>query len=104
MRTGKKSGPKRREQELAWIGDTVLDLFARSWILRERGGLCGETLMRMTSNDFLACFGNPTAIEAKIGAVYREEGLASAFKWIESELLPLFEKQEKKRRRKSSFS
>ncbi len=93
----RKAGPKRHEQELAWIGDTVLDLFARTWILRERGTLCGETLMRMTSNRFLACFGNPTMVEAKIGAIYREGGLQPAFEWIEREILPVFEKQEKNR-------
>lgn len=93
----KKVGPKRREQELAWIGDTVLDLFARSWILEEKGTLCGETLRRMTSNQFLACFGNPTSVEAKIGTIYREEGLQPAFDWIETELLPLFRKQMRKK-------
>ena len=31
----KKTDEKRREQELAWIGDTVLDLFARTWILEK---------------------------------------------------------------------
>jgi 23S rRNA maturation mini-RNase III len=94
----RKDEAKRREQELAWIGDTVLDLFARSWILRERGGVCGETQRRMTSNQFLACLGNPTAVEAKIGLLYREEGMEAAFAWIEAELLPLFERQERKRR------
>ena len=94
----RKSGAKRREQELAWIGDTVLDLYARTWILRERGTVCGETLMRMTSNNFLACFGNPTSVEAKIGTIYRDEGLQPAFDWIEREILPLFAKQENNRR------
>lgn len=94
----RKTGPQRREQEMAWIGDTVLDLYARTWILENRGTLCGETLMRMTSNSFLACFGNPTSVEAKIGAIYREKGLQPAFDWIEGEILPLFEKQEKNRR------
>ena len=89
---------KRQEQELAWIGDTVLDLFARSWILREKGELCGETLIRMTSNQFLACIGNPTSVEAKIGKLYFDCGLESSFAWIESELLPLFQKQERNRR------
>jgi len=98
MSTSKKAGPKRREQELAWIGDTVLDLYARSWILEKRGGLCGETLQMMTSNQFLACFGNPTSVEAKIGTIYREEGLQPAFDWIEAELLPLFQKQIRKKR------
>lgn len=98
MSTSKKAGPKRREQELAWIGDTVLDLYARSWILEKTGGLCGETLQMMTSNQFLACFGNPTSVEAKIGTIYREEGLQPAFDWIEAELLPLFQKQIRKKR------
>jgi len=89
---------KRREQELAWIGDTVLDLYARSWILESKGTLCGQTLMRMTSNQFLACFGNPTSVEAKIGSVYQEEGLEPAFAWIETEIMPLFKKQERNRR------
>jgi len=89
---------KRREQEIAWIGDTVLDLFARSWILKEKGELCGKTLVSMTSNQFLACFGNPTTIEASIGTLYQNEGLESAFNWIEAELLPLFLKQERNRR------
>lgn len=95
-RYAKKTDEKRREQELAWIGDTILDLFARTWILENRGKLCGETLRRMTSNQFLACFGNPTTMEARIGKVYQEEGIDAAFAWIESELMPLFLKQEKK--------
>lgn len=98
MKPPRKDESRRREQEVAWIGDTVLDLYARTWILRERGTVCGETLRRMTCNQFLACFGNPTSVEAKIGEIYREAGLEPAFAWIEAELLPLFEKQERKRR------
>jgi len=90
--------PTRREQEEAWVGDAVLDLFARNWILREKGTLCGETLVRMTSNRFLATVGNPTSVEARIGRLYHREGLEAAFSWIESELLPVFRKQEKNRR------
>ncbi|MEO0416564.1 MAG: hypothetical protein AAF226_16595 [Verrucomicrobiota bacterium] len=89
---------KRREQELAWIGDTVLDLFARSWILEHKGKLCGETLRHMTNNQFLACFGNPTSVEAKIGKIYQDSGLEAALAWIEAEILPLFLKQEKNRK------
>jgi len=92
-----RNDPIRKEQELAWVGDAVLDLFARSWILRERGRLCGKTLIRMTSNQFLACKGNPTAIESTIGDIYQREGLKAAFSWIEKELLPLFLKQERNR-------
>jgi dsRNA-specific ribonuclease len=92
------SDEKRREQELAWIGDCVLELFSRSWILKNHGKISGEMAIRMTSNQFLANSGNPTAIEAKIGKIYESEGLEPAFLWIEQELLPLFEKQERKRR------
>ena len=91
----KPSTAKRIEQEQAWIGDTVLDLFARSWILENHGTVCGEMLRRMTSNAFLACFGNPTTMEAKIGQIYADQGLQPAFDWIEAELLPLFKKQER---------
>lgn len=98
MKAAKKSEAMRREQELAWIGDTVLDLFARTWILENHGTVCGDMLRRMTSNQFLACFGNPTSVEAKIGSIYRDGDLAAAFEWIKSEILPLFEKQEKNRR------
>ncbi len=98
MSAKSKPDPKRREQELAWIGDTILDLYARTWILKEKGTLCGQTLMRMTSNQFLACFGNPTSVEAQIGTVYQEEGLEPAFAWIEAEIMPLFKKQERNRR------
>ena len=98
MKPARKDDERRREQELAWIGDTILDLYARLWILRERGSVCGETQRRMTSNQFLACLGNPTAVEAKIGELYRDGGSEVAFAWIETELLPIFEKQERKRR------
>ncbi len=94
----KKSDAMRREQELAWIGDTILDLYARTWILENRGTVCGETLRSMTSNQFLACVGNPTSVEAKIGKTYQDEGMNAAFQWIAVELMPLFEKQEKNRR------
>jgi len=98
MKVSRKDEVKRREQELAWIGDTILDLYARTWILKERGTVCGETLRRMTCNQFLACVGNPTSVEAKIGTIYREDGMEAAFSWIQAQLLPIFEKQERNRR------
>ena len=94
----KKSEARRREQELAWIGDTILDLYARTWILENHGTVSGEILRSMTSNQFLACVGNPTSVEARIGSIYREKGMEAAFEWIEAELMPLFEKQRKNRR------
>lgn len=87
----------RIEREFAWIGDAVLALFARSWVLRERGTMDGEWFTRLTSNDFLSAFGPPTAVEAKIGRIYREKGLDAAFAWIDAELVPLFRKQMAKR-------
>ena len=80
----------------AWIGDAVLALFAREWVLRQqdiRPGKRIEVFTGMTSNRFLACLGEPTAIEAKIGDIYQAEGLESAFAYIEESLLPVFEKQ-----------
>lgn len=54
----------------------------------------------MTSNQFLAGFGEPSEVEAELGRVYEQGGLESAFRWIEERLLPLFERQEQNRRRR----
>ena len=83
----------RELRERAWLGDAVLALFAREWVLRERGSMDGDWFTRMTSNGFLASFGNPTAVEANIGALYRQGGLPAAFAWIEAELVPAFRKR-----------
>ena len=89
-----------RERRQAWIGDAVLSLFARQWILREKGRMDGEMLARMTSNQFLSQIGNPTGIEAGIGRRYEEEGLEAAFEDLEKTLVPLFQKQERKREKR----
>ncbi len=81
------------EREAAWIGDAVLALFAREFVLRERGCMDGVWFTHLTSNEFLSAFGNPTSVEAKIGEVYRAEGLAAAHAYIETEFLPIFRKQ-----------
>lgn len=84
----------------AWVGDAVLALFAREWILRQNDippERRAEEFTRMTSNDFLACTGEPTAIEAAIGDTYQAHGLAAAFAHIEATLLPLYRKQRKNR-------
>lgn len=93
----KKEDEIRQERESAWIGDAVLALFARSWVLKERGVMDGEWFTRMTSNDFLRAFGAPTAVEAKIGRLYREGGLEAAFEWMDAELVPLLRRQMAKR-------
>jgi hypothetical protein len=86
--------------EDAWIGDAVLALYARLKILREDGRVDGEKCKRLTSNQFLGTFGEPTRVEAKIGRVYASEGLEAAFRWIEGHLLPLFERQEENRKKR----
>jgi hypothetical protein len=76
------------ERDQAWIGDAVLALYARLKILREDGTLDGEKAVRMSSNQFLAAFGEPTAVEAGIGRVFERDGLDAAFAHIESALVP----------------
>jgi len=88
----------RKERESAWVGDAVLALFARQFVLRERGSMDGEWFTLLTSNDFLSAFGNPTRVEASIGELYQKEGLQAAFSWMESELVPHFRKRLANRR------
>lgn len=90
----------RLEREAAWIGDAVLALFARQFVLRERGSMDGEWFTLLTSNEFLGTLGNPTRVEAGIGRLYQKHGLAAAFAWLDAELLPPFRKQVAKRGRK----
>lgn len=87
----------------AWIGDAVLTLYARQRILALNGELDGPKSTRMTSNQFLSTLGEPTAVEAELGRLYQDQGLAAAFQWIETRVLPLFEKQEENRRRKGQL-
>ena len=85
----------------AWIGDAVLALHAREKILREDGKLDGPKAERMTSNQFLAIIAEPSEVEAQVGRVYQNEGLAAAFQYIEQQLTPIFERQELKRAKKT---
>jgi dsRNA-specific ribonuclease len=91
---------RKKILEDAWIGDAILSLFARVRILRGDGLQDQEKFIRMTSNQFLAVVGEPSAVEAQIGRAYEREGLEAAFQWIERELMPVFEKQEENRRRR----
>jgi len=80
----------------AWIGDAILALFAREWILRQADVEAGDRIhvfTQMTSNQFLACIAEPTLVEARIGVVYESKGLTGAYDYIERELLPVFKKQ-----------
>ena len=91
-----KSKRDRRAKTLeeAWIGDAVLTLYARLRILREDESIDGAKATRMTSNQFLGSFGEPTEVEAEIGRVYATGGLEAAFSWIQTRLMPIHEKQE----------
>ena len=98
---------EQEKRELAWIGDAILALYSRSWILKQadiRPGERMEAFKQMTSNDFLACFGQPTTIEAEIGKVYKHDGLNAAFAYIESTLLPVFTKQRMNRLKQTRHS
>lgn len=87
-----------REQAEAWIGDAVLALAVRKWILRTRDGrVDGEAFARLTSNQFLSAWGQPTAVEARIGRLYAERGLDGVTEFVESEMVPLFWKQQRNR-------
>ena len=58
------------KRNLAWVGDAVLALFARRWILQQTNILNkerAEVFQAMTSNEFLSHFGEPTKIECEIG-------------------------------------
>lgn len=92
------------QRDQAWIGDAVLALYARLKILREDGTLDGEKAVRMSSNQFLAAFGEPTAVEAAIGRVFASDGLDAAFAHIERTIIPLFTRQEEKRQRRAGKS
>ena len=89
----RKDDDLRNEREAAWVGDAVLALFARQFVLKERNSMDGEWFTKLTSNDFLSCFGNPTRVEASIGKIYLEGGLPAAFGWMEENLIPLFRRQ-----------
>ena len=98
MPSPRKAVEEERLRQDAWIGDAVLELYARSLVLKRTGGVDAEMKTRLTCNEFLACLGAPTKMEARIGVIYREQGLEAAFAFIEKELEPLFLKREANRR------
>jgi dsRNA-specific ribonuclease len=86
----------------AWVGDAVLALYAREWILQQSDvapAQRAEAFTQITSNQFLASFGEPTAVEASIGEIYQAKGLQAAFDWIETHCIPLYLKQRRNRRK-----
>ena len=85
----------RRE---AWVGDAVLALFARRWILARFGVMDGELINMIRSNQFISRVGNPTAVEAEIGRKFEADGLEAAFAWIDEKLMKHMRDQVKKQR------
>ncbi len=75
----------------AWVGDAVLALYVREWILSFKGAIDGQLFIEFTSNNFLRLTGNATGVEAHIGRIYKAEGLAAANAWIEQNLRPKME-------------
>ena len=88
-----------RLRDEAWIGDAVLELYARTWVLHEKRERDMGAKVAFTQNSFLNCFDQPTRVEAKIGVIYTEQGLDAAFAWIKEHIEPLFLKQQAKRQR-----
>lgn len=75
----------------AWVGDAILALYVREWILEFRGEIDGKLFIEFTSNDFLRLTGNATGVEAQIGRIYKSDGMEAAFAWIEQYLRPKME-------------
>lgn len=89
-------------RDLSWIGDALLSLFAREWILEREAQLAGvraELFRDLTSNQFLSALGPPSVVEARIGDAYRSGGLPAARKYFDEALAPLFLKQHARRSR-----
>ncbi len=79
-----------RLREEAWVGDAVLAMYVREWILAQEGRIDGGLFIEFTSNDFLRVAGRPTEVEAEIGRVYKAGGLEAGYAWIQENLLPHF--------------
>lgn len=78
----------------AWVGDAVLALYVREWILEfNHGRMDGELFMELTSNKFLRLVGNATAVEAEIGVAFQTGGLSAAYAWIGQRLRPRMEQR-----------
>ena len=81
----------------AWVGDAILALHAREWILREFGKVSAKKFSNLTSNKFLTTLGNPTKVEAEIGLIYERDGLDAARAHIDAFIIPQFQIQERNR-------
>jgi len=94
-------GREDGERDLAWLGDAVLALYVRQWLLSQgipMGPQRHDQFVHFTSNHFLSGLGEPTQVEATIGRLYRDQGLEAAFAHIQTHLLPLYVRQYRKRK------
>lgn len=92
----------RELRDLAWIGDAVLALHVREWLLKQPPTpriSVQQQFVFITSNGFLQRFGEPTRVEARIGRIYLDEGLHAAAAHIEETILPTYLKHLAKRLR-----
>lgn len=83
-------------QDQAWIGDAILCLYAREWLLQHSPSsrsLRTELFTHFTSNQFLSAWGDPTRVEAQIGLLYQRQGLTAAYDHITTAILPLYRRQ-----------
>ncbi len=91
---------EERLRKEAWVGDAILALYVREWILAEEGTINGKLFIEFTSNDFLRRTGNATGVEAQIGRTFKEGGLEAAYAWIEQNLKPRMDERWRTLRRK----
>ena len=77
----------------AWVGDAILALYVREWILSFKGEIDGALFIEFTSNNFLRLTGNATGVEAQIGRIFKSDGLEAAYAWIEHHLRPKMEQR-----------
>lgn len=92
-----------RLRDAAWIGDAVLGLYVRRFLLDPASQMPREArnglYQHFTGNAFLSAVGEPTQVEARIGQLFETQGLEAAFDWIETTLQPLFLRQYQNQRR-----
>lgn len=91
-------------RDLAWIGDAVLALYTRQWLLEadpDPRHSRQDRFVFFTSNQFLSTIGEPTRVEAHIGQLFQQEGLPAAFAYIRESLQPAFLRQLRNRDRRA---
>jgi hypothetical protein len=93
---------ERALRDQAWVGDAVLALYARRWLLRHTPKKMNDADRQLlfelfVSNQFLSSFGEPSQVEAAIGGRFEQEGLLAAFTYIEKSFLESFCRSARKR-------